>query len=794
MQPHPRTSTICAAFAAGFALAPRLALGQTPPIPQPRADAPCLSIQRHSAAPGALDGVASLVDDIVVEPRCEVALRQDASQWVPVEPGARSFLALVAEAQGFARNQPRTFALVNLPHVIYARRVASTANGGAPAPALSRRSRGRSAALSGAPGQSFVLLSRCVDALGQRPSLEARVLPAARVCEGPLEVRATQSAQCPAQLRVGSVTVDGRREAQLASCAGGVSATYSVDAGSGRDEVRVIVGMVLARDAATPLQQHFRTLAASDDGPTEPLFIARANAGLWGLAFNPRAASELRTELRAAAAADELVFAQGPRALGTVILTGANEDESRARVPDAVFRGAMRAKYGPAGESLAPTMREARDALSTLRVCLPGRYQARPSTIERVTDRDACAPLARVLSDDETQLASDVAQRRLWAERTLWRMSARGVEPIERSRVEPVNLRAIEARAALAWVLSTGDRVGVEGDPRGLFLCRESGCAPLEESGQATLTEPGLYELRAAPSLELARTAQAITLARWTTIDPFHDWLPVGLVTSRDTLPGPLWMQLARDDDETFAWDRRTHTLSSRVVFSERSVSVYARARSEASAESVLTSDVPVLTSDTRRAGAPSSSALTVVLSRDERCPDVRATDARAMATIEPDSLAPGAVFYAFLAQDQGPQRPLACVARARFRVRPRRTIAATGPLTVGVLGDPRLAWFSPWENWGAVGAIVPLMYTRASVGPWFSTELSVSAVSGFAPGRGAIDVVGPAVVIDVRAAVLTVGAAMFTPRLSSDRNPVFSVMPFVSLDVGSIYELAGGR
>ncbi|MFO0561254.1 MAG: hypothetical protein U0269_24765 [Polyangiales bacterium] len=787
MQPPLRS---LAPLVASLTLASPIALGQSAPQ---RSDAPCLSIQRRAATPAPLDGVATLVDDIVVEPRCEIALRQDAAQWVPVDPGARSFLALVAEAQGFAREQPRTFALVNLPHAIYARRI-----GAAPAAVRPDRERhgrrGRSAALAGAPGQSFVLLSRCVDTLGQRPSLEARVLPAARVCEGPLEVRATQSASCPAQLRVGAVELEANRDAQLAACAGGVSATYSIDAGSGRDPLRVIVGMVLARDAATPLQQHFRSLSASERAPTEPLFIARATAGLWGLAFNPRAERDLRAELRAAAAADELVFAQGDRALGTVILTGADEDESRARVPDAVFRAAMSAKYGPAGGSLSPTMREAREALSSLRVCLPGRYRARPSVIDRVSDRDACAPLARVLSADESALERDVAQRRLWAERTLWRVSVRGLEPIERERVEPVILRANEARPALGWVLSTGDRVGVEGDPRGLFLCRESGCAPLNESGQATLDESGLYELRAAPSLELARTAQATTLARWTAIDVLHDWVPVGLVTSRETLPGPLWMQLARDDDETFAWERRTHTLSSRVVFSERSVAVYARARAEASAESVLTSDVPVLASDTRRAGAPSGSALTVVLSRDERCPDVRAMDARAMATVEPDSLAPGSVFYAFLAQDQGPSRRLACVARARFRVRPRRTVAAVGPLTVGVLGDPRLAWFSPWENWGALGAIVPAIYTRASVGAWFSTELSVAAVSGFAPGRGAIDVVGPALVLDVRAAVLTVGAAMFVPRLSSDRAPVFSVAPFVALDVGSIYELAGGR
>jgi hypothetical protein len=151
-------------------------------------------------------------------------------------------------------------------------------------------------------------------------------------------------------------------------------------------------------------------------------------------------------------------------------------------------------------------------------------------------------------------------------------------------------------------------------------------------------------------------------------------------------------------------------------------------------------------------------------------------------------------VFYAFLAQDQGPSRRLACLARVRFRVRPRRTLAAAGPLTVGVLGDPHLAWFSPWESWGAVGAIVPAIYARASVGAWLSTELSVAGVAGFAPGRGAIDVVGPALVFDVRAAVLTVGAALFVPRLSSDRGPAFSLAPFVALDVGSIYELAGGR
>jgi hypothetical protein len=458
MQPPLRP---LAPLVASLTLASPMALGQSA---VQRSDAPCLSIQRRSATPAPLDGVATLVDDIVVEPRCEIALRQDAAQWLPVEPGARSFLALVAEAQGFARDQPRAFDLVDLPHAIYARRIGTTT-----------------------PGQSFVLLSRCVDTLGQRASLEARVLPAARICEGPLEVRATQSASCPAQLRVGTVraieanrdaqlasctsevsttypidagsgldqlevrvgtvrVLEANRDAQLASCTGGVSATYSICAGSGRDPLTVLVGTVHARDAATPLQQHFRSLSASEGAPTEPLFIARATAGLWGLAFNPRADSALRAELRAAAAADELVFAQADRTLGTVILTGADEDESRARVPDMVFRAAMSAKYGPAGDSLAPTMREAREALSPLRMCLPGRYRARPSVIDRVSDRDACVPLARVLSPDERALERDIAQRRLWAERTLWRVSARGLESIERERVEPVILRANEAR------------------------------------------------------------------------------------------------------------------------------------------------------------------------------------------------------------------------------------------------------------------------------------------------------------------------------------------------------------
>jgi hypothetical protein len=794
--PLPKPPALAVLAAASPLLCSALASAQTPPPRAPQSDAPCLSILRRAAVAGALDGVASLVDDVVLEPGCEVALRQDAPQWTPLGPGARSFLALVAEAQGLSPAAPRTFALVDLPHAVYARRSAATPTATSARPRPARR--GRSAALSGAPGQSFVLLSRCVDSLGQRPSLDARVLPAAHACEGPLEVRATASANCPAHLRVGGVHLDGPAPRPLEACADGVAATYSIDAGSGRDPLRIIVGMVLARDATTPLQQHFRSLDAAPregDPPVAPLWTPRLQSGLWGFTSNPLAASGLRAELRAAAAADELVFARGARALGTVIVTGASEQEHVARVPDAVFREGLRSKYGPAGESLAPTVREARDALAALRVCIPGRYNARPAPIARVSDRDACAPLARILADDSADtIARAMPSRRLWAERTLWRVTARGLEPIERSRTTPVLLDAARTNEALPWVLSTGDRIGVEGDPRSLYVCGESGCAPLGETGSSALERAGLYELRAAPSPALAATAQATTLARWVAIDPLRDWLPVGLVTSRDTLPGPLWMQLARDDDETFAWERRTHSLSSRVVLTERAVAVRSRARGEATADNVLTSDLPVLASDTRRAGAPSSSALTVVLSRDERCPDTRASDARAMATIEPDSLAPASVFYVFLAEDQGPDRPLACIARARFRVRPRRALASAGPVVVGALGDPRVAWFSPWESWGSVGLIAPALYARVSAGPWISTEISLSAVAGFAPSRGAVDVVGPAVVLDVRAAFVTLGAAMFVPRIASDRAPAFSVAPFVALDVGSIYELAGGR
>ncbi len=747
--------------------------------------------------------MATLVDDIVVERGCEVALRQDAERWVPVAPGERSFLALVAEAQGVGSSAPRTFALVDLPRAIYARRTSaerSVPASATRAPTRPRR-RSRSAALSGAPGQSFVLLSRCVDSLGSRPLVDPQVLPAARACEGPLEVRTTASASCPAQIRVGSTPLEAGRPATLASCAGGVPASYSVDAGSGRDPLRVIVGMVLAREAATPLQRRLHALAedSSATGPaaladSRALYSARVTGGIWSFVPAEDADSELLSEARASAAAGELVLARGDRSLGAVAFTADERGAWSGRFPDAVFARAMREKFGSIGASLAPTVAEARAALAPLRVCIPGRYEARPSPIGTLSNRDACAPLRRVVTENEATLERDIARRRLWAERTLWRVSARGVDPIERSRTEPVVLRAAHTNTALSWVLSTGDRVGVEGDPRGLYVCHEEGCAPLDSSGQRSLESSGLYELRAATDEALARTAQATTLARWVVIDPLRDWTPVGLVTRNDLLPGPLWMQLARDDDETYAFERRVHSLDSRVAFTERSVVVRARARSEGEVESVLVSDIALLANDPRRAGAAARSALTVVLSRDERCPDARASDVRAQAIVDPNALAPGAVFYAFLAEDQGASRPLACLSRARFRVRPRRTIASVGPLVVGALGDPRLAWFSPWEQWGAVGAIVPALYARASMGPWISTEMSIAVVGGFAPGRGALDVVGPALVLDVRAAVLTIGAALFIPRLSSDRAPTVSFAPFVALDIGSIYELAGGR
>jgi hypothetical protein len=634
-----------------------------------------------------------------------------------------------------------------------------------------------------------ILLSGCIHTLRvsdvlrgevDRTAVESSDVPALRVTRVLDERSPSRPAYCPGAVWVGETRVD-ERHGSLVRVASGSEVT--IGAANDGPALRLRLGTLSAELRRTPLQERFRLLGQGGGEGARPLWTVRAADGLWGLAVHPDLPSDVREELRVAADARLVSLSVDGQDRGDVTFAG--QAPSMGRVPDRLFADALAARFGERGAALAPTASEAREALGRAKVCLPSRYDARAAR--------TCVDFIATISSDLAELRRDSIERTLWLERTLWRITARGPEAVMRAGVERARVGGVDDPSVLPWVVSVGDRVGVEGDARGLFVCDEQGCEGMGGRGSVALARAGLHELREAPSLEAARTASARTVGRWVVVDPWAGWIPVGLWPGPEVGSIP-WARVARDDERTFAFERRVHALVARVAVSARSVAVWSRGRAEGVTTSVLSGDVGVIASDARGAAAPSGSALVLVLSRDEPCPDGSARAVRERAVTEPESLPPGSVFHVLLAQDRGGDRPLACLATARMRVRPRRAIAAAGSTVFGALGDPRVAWLTPWDHGGAIAVMVPAMYLRTTAGPWFATELALVGSAGFAPGRGAADALGAAILLDARAGVVTAGVAMFAPRWSSDRAPQFNVSPFLSLDVGALYEMAGGR
>jgi hypothetical protein len=730
----------------------------------------------------------SLDQEIEVGEGC--AARLPGGDWRGLAPGWRSFLQLAAEAGQAPRGGGWSREAV--PYVLELARCGRSSPRGAEGLRCARIQR--------------LNLSSCVRWLGVESVLLAEVAGSqdggARASL-PIRLRRRHEEVCRGEVRVGTTILagDGR---ELVTDAGQPLEVSIGLTGGDASAPRLLLGTISARVVRTELQRRFDTARVRGEGEASPLWTLRAPGGLWGLAPHESLGAVAVDELQVAADAGWLTLSRGDSSRGDSSRGDSSrgdssrgdssrggivfEGEGRSalgRVPDALFAEALAARFGEPGTALAPTASEAREALAQAKACLPGRYEAGSA--------QTCVDFLHTISSDLSALGRDSIERTLRLERTLWRVTARGPEARGPEATERARVGGVEGPALLPWVASVGDRIAIEGDARGLFVCDEQGCGSLAARATVALARPGLHELREAPDPERARTASARTLARWVVIDPWGGWAPVGLWGEADEGRAP-WAQVARDDEGTFAFERRVHAMTSRLSVSARSVAVWSRARAEGATTSVLSGDVGLIASDARAAGAPSASALVLVLSREESCPEASARAVRAGALIEPDALPPGSVFHVLLAQDRGPERPLACLATARLRVRPRRALAAAGPVVLGVLGDPRLAWLSPWDHGGALAVMVPAVYLRATAGPWLATELSLVGSMGFAPVRVAIDALGPAAVLDARAGVVTAGVAMFAPRWSSDRAPQFNISPFVSLDVGALYELAGGR
>ncbi|MDP3277527.1 MAG: hypothetical protein Q8Q09_20240 [Deltaproteobacteria bacterium] len=728
----------------------------------------CFTIERAQPVPGVADSVIFLADRVRVDPRCELALSPDASTWrgsAPEDTGrARSFLHWL-ERLGV----PTAVPLRALPRTLYAR-------------AHSER-HGQDDAL----GWQVILLSHCVDTLLSPSTLVVHTAVGATRCEDALQVRA-QTAQCPAPLLLHDQRVDSAQVTVTLPCRGEPSRPLELVSRSEDSAMVVRMGSVSAQAQQTALQQWFADAQVSHD--PRALWSLAHDRGAIALRVVREVSANLLDELRLASASGQLVIARGEAIVGPVRFAG---EAPTARVVDDVFSALLRRHYGGVGAGLSPTMREAREALLGLSLCLPSRYEAsvRPAAVLSATHR--CVALERTLgSTGERAL---VVRARVV--RAQWAVSPRGAEPSAWDAAESLDLAG--GQSVAQRVLAVGDRVAVERnspDHLQLFVCDERGC----RAGLSgwTLRVHGVTELRAAPDLATAQSVQALTLARWVVIDPWTDWAPIGMQGHARWERGPVWAQLAQESAETFAYIRRENTGDSRVLFGERAARLWGHAYAQGAVSRVLSEDL-ALGEGATGGGQHARSVLGVRVTEDAACPSEAEGALRGQRAVRPEGLAPNAYFYAHLVQLGRPDEPVRCLARAAFRVWPQRVLAVRGPLLTGVLGGLQgmgsQALVGSRSGWG-VGLLLPLVYERARVSPWIEGEVSLGLSASYVIERSVLDRMGPVLAAQMRFAWLTVGVLTHWPTISSDRgvDASVSVSAYAGLDLGAMLDHWRGR
>jgi hypothetical protein len=376
-------------------------------------------------------------------------------------------------------------------------------------------------------------------------------------------------------------------------------------------------------------------------------------------------------------------------------------------------------------------------------------------------------------------------------------LSVGGAEPStalrEECRTLPSAAGDPEGAAPLV-VAMVGDAIAPQGATEGLYLCLDNDCRALDDETSRSLWRAGALELRQAGSAEAARGPQGVALLRALVLDPARHWVPVGLqLGGGGTDPQRPWRSLDHDEHDVFAFVRGRSALSFRFAASPTAAAVW----NVPDATTVLTDALPVVGGVRGAPAAPPSSALVVLVSREDRCPRGSAAGVRAQVPPDPDGLLVDQTFHAFLALYRDDAQPYECLARASFRVRESRALAPARWLHVGLLGDVQLAAF--FTAPASLGALLPVGYAHARL-PWgFGLDATVSLASavsfehaqvtragvGFTLGAGW----GP---LSVAPRLLSVGLMVHATAGTADDEPWFS--PYLALDLSTLVDLAGGR
>ncbi len=529
----------------------------------------------------------------------------------------------------------------------------------------------------------------------------------------------------------------------------------------------------------TPLQSYF-----AEEAP-RPL-LRPDWAGPMGLRFAPEDDSALWEELRAAfaAGAARLVRKAGVSSRAACAGEGEPVDVSVGaeglRIDPRYLAREMDRRYGDDADRFAPSLAHMKSLAGELHVCLAASYGVRQ--VGGALHGLPLQQLADVTAMDERFRGAEVCIDH----RTM--------------RVTPDGLLSSEGERQCAPAIETPLLAAVAGSvlevPEGAIAC--VGREPLQSEGHRYVLPRGFVDVR-VQTHGGCRTLEAASLARVGVVDPGRDWIPTGIRrVGRGGVGHPelaAWRGVRRDDPATFAWVRRRDTVRFRLTTPEGFATAWNHpARGAATAVSQF---APVIGDEEGDFGHARPPAFVTRVTASVQCP----LDDDTADVVRVEGAHIDQVVHVHLILDDG--RRQRCLATAAFRAWEPRVVASLGrserrQLRFGVLGDARLGVFISGPEPGAVGALLPVLYTDLHLKYGFLFEVSLPLTAAIAWDDGRASRVGVGLM-----AAMNWGMPQIAPRLLTVGFLVHPPWPhpedevwsfFFGVNVASLLDLAGGR
>lgn len=551
---------------------------------------------------------------------------------------------------------------------------------------------------------------------------------------------------------------------------------------------------------ATPLQRSF--------GMHQTVFGLRTDWSTGSLVLWPTgewAQAIVFDELAVAAAAGELWLGRDHRVLAD--LTGYVDGRSRAmRLPDSVVDGWMEQRFGAAGHGMAPTRSEWLSIFAGLSLCHIREYQPNDPRVGDVIPPDArCVPMETLV-----ELPGEVVGRGprsyratlVHQELELTQEQARR-DGDEHQYTVPFGFGLAPASETFPRVVTWGDELRFEAPgARPWSTCVEGRCATVtgvfDTAVTTTAHASGLMEVRPG-RLEGRAARQGIVILRFIVVDPSMDWVPVGLGRRGDG--SHRWASVAHDETGVFGFSRRSSRLDFSLALAPAAIAAWNhRATLEpTSTPTMLVADLSLLASRIHPLGSTPPASVMLVARRDTECPAATARALRTAVPIDPRGLPIDAAVTLHLVQVVADDQPVRCLARARLRVRPERTIASRWPARTGLIGD--LQAMVVFGRPVAVGLALPLLYGHLHVVGGFVVESAFAATALVDVERGAVQRAGLSFTSSVSWGVsshlprlLSVGLLVNLLTAGAGEHPARGLAPYVSLNLGSLFDLIGAQ